>query len=355
MTREKVLVTGGTGYIGSHTTVVLLENGCETIIVDNLSNSRIEVLDGIEKITGIRPAFEKFDLCDLAKLRDCCRKYAGIKAVVHFAAMKAVGESVEKPLEYYGNNLISLINILRVMKEFGIPNLVFSSSCTVYGQPEKLPVTENSPVRPANAPYGNTKQISEEIIRDTVAASAGIKAVSLRYFNPIGAHPSALIGELPSGTPLNLVPYITQTVIGLRDHLRVFGNDYDTPDGTGIRDYIDVVDLSRAHGKALERLLENKGKQAYEVFNLGTGKGLSVFEIVQAFERATGQKVNYRIYPRRPGDISMVYADTTLANRELGWAANTPLEDTLLSAWNWEKYLSRSPFPVSRFPLDGER
>jgi len=337
MKPETILVTGGTGYIGSHTVVELIGSGYETVLIDNLSNSRVEVLDGIQQITGTRPAFEQFDLRDLTKLRDCCRKHAGIRAVVHFAALKAVGESVEKPLEYYSNNLISLINLLQIMKECRIPNMVFSSSCTVYGQPDTLPVTENSPVKPAASPYGNTKQISEEIIRDTVAASADIRAISLRYFNPIGAHPSGLIGELPSGTPLNLIPYITQTAIGLRDHLRIFGTDYDTPDGSGIRDYINVVDLARAHGKAIGRLLKGEGKSPYEVFNLGTGSGLSVLEIVQAFEKATGQTVPCKIYPRRPGDIAQVYADTSLANRELGWIADTPLSDTLLSAWNWEK------------------
>jgi UDP-glucose 4-epimerase len=333
----KILVTGGMGYIGSHTVVELVESGFETLIVDNLSNSRIEVLDGIEAITKTRPAFEKLDLCNLERLRSYCREQTGIKAIVHFAAFKAVGESVEKPLEYYHNNLVSLVNMLQVMKEFDIPNLVFSSSCTVYGQPDALPVTENSPVKPAASPYGNTKQISEEIIQDTVAALSGINAISLRYFNPIGAHPSALIGELPSGTPLNLVPYITQTAIGIREHLRVFGTDYDTPDGSGIRDYINVVDLARAHVKAIARLLENRSRRAYEVFNLGTGTGLSVLEIIRTFEKATGQKLNYKIYPRRPGDIARVYADTTLANQELGWRANTPLEDTLQSAWHWEK------------------
>jgi UDP-glucose 4-epimerase len=287
----------------------------------------------------VRPAFEKFDLRDLEALRNFCRKYEGIKAVVHFAALKAVGESVEKPLEYYSNNLISLINLLQVMKEFGVPGLVFSSSCTVYGQPDKLPVTEDSPIKPAASPYGNTKQISEEVMRDTIASSTDFKVISLRYFNPIGAHPSALIGELPSGTPLNLVPYITQTVLGIRDHLRVWGGDYDTPDGSGIRDYINVVDLSRAHVKAIERLVGGKNSQPYEVFNLGTGKGLSVFEIIQGFERATGEKVNYKVYPRRPGDIACVYADTSLANKMLGWQAEAALEDTLRSALLWERYI----------------
>ena len=338
---KKVLVTGGTGYIGSHTAVELILNGYEVIIADNLSNSRIEVLDGIEKITGRKPLFENFDLCDLQKLRDCCRKHPGIESIIHFAALKAVGESVEKPLEYYGNNLVSVINILQVMREFKIPNLVFSSSCTVYGQPDKLPVTETSPIKPANSPYGNTKQIAEEIIRDTLAATPGLKAISLRYFNPIGAHTSALIGELPLGTPMNLVPYVTQTVIGIREELHVFGNDYHTPDGTGIRDYIYVVDLARAHVVAIERLAAGQNKENYEVFNLGTGRGLSVLEIISTFEAATGQKVRYRIFPRRPGDIDSVYADTTLANNELGWKADTPLEETLLSAWNWEKKIRK--------------
>jgi UDP-glucose 4-epimerase len=338
MKSEEILVTGGAGYIGSHTVVELIQNGYGTTIIDNLSNSRIEVLDGIETIAGVRPDFAKFDLCDLTALRSFCRTHPGIKAIVHFAAFKAVGESVEKPLEYYNNNLVSLMNLLQVMREFRIPNLVFSSSCTVYGQPDLLPVTEQSPIKTANSPYGNTKQISEEIIRDT-AAACGIRAIALRYFNPIGAHPSALIGELPSGTPLNLVPYITQTAIGIREHLRVFGNDYDTPDGSGVRDYINVVDLARAHVKAIGRLLENGTMPAYEVFNLGTGRGLSVLEIVRTFEEATGQKVSYKIYPRRPGDIARVYADTTLANRELGWSADTPLGNTLLSAWHWEKHI----------------
>lgn len=336
---EKILVTGGTGYIGSHTVVELIEAGFEPVIADNLSNSKIEVLDGIRTITGKKPAFENFDICDLAALRQFFTKYADIKAIIHFAALKAVGESVEKPLEYYRNNLISLMNLLTMMREFHIPNMVFSSSCTVYGQPDSLPVTENSPVKPSLSPYGNTKQISEEIIHDTIAASEGIQATSLRYFNPIGAHKSALIGELPLGTPLNLIPYITQTVIGIRKELRVFGNDYNTPDGTAIRDYIYVSDLAKAHVMAISRLLEKRNKSPYEVFNLGTGNGLSVMEIIRAFEEATGQKVNYSIQPRRTGDIEKVYADTSLANKELGWKASTPLKDILLSAWTWEKFI----------------
>jgi UDP-glucose 4-epimerase len=335
----RILVTGGTGYIGSHTVVELLENGFEPVIIDNLVNSQLNVLDGIQGITGKRPLFENFDLCNLQRLREFCGKFSDIRAIIHFAALKAVGESVEKPLEYYRNNIVSLLNLLDVMREFKIPGLVFSSSCTVYGQPDKLPVTEDSPIKPANSPYGNTKQISEEIIRDTLAAVPGLKAISLRYFNPIGAHPSALIGELPAGMPLNLVPFITQTVIGVRPELRVFGNDYDTPDGTGIRDYINVVDLAKAHVSAIKRLLEKSSELSFEVFNLGTGKGLSVMEIIKSFEKTTGQKVNYRILPRRPGDISTVYADTSLANRELGWKADTPLETTLMSAWKWEQQI----------------
>lgn len=339
--KELVLVTGGTGYIGSHTAVELIEEGYEVVIVDNLSNSRIEVLDGIEQITGIRPHFEKFDLCDNNKVVELCKKYPKIEAIVHFAALKAVGESVEIPLDYYYNNIVSSINLLKAMIDYNIPNMVFSSSCTVYGLPDKLPVTEDSPIKKANSPYGNTKQIIEEIISDTLNVSSNLNAISLRYFNPIGAHKSALIGELPLGIPLNLVPYVTQTAIGIHDHLRIFGNDYNTPDGTGVRDYINVVDLSRAHVAAIKRLLEKKCKSNYEIFNLGTGKGVSVFEIVSSFEKATGQKIKYKIYPRRPGDIDMVYADTSYSNRELHWKAEISLEETLLSAWNWEKNIRK--------------
>lgn len=337
--KKQVLVTGGTGYIGSHTAVELIEDGFEVIIVDNLSNSRIEVLDGIEQITGIRPHFEKFDLCDYDKTVQLCKKYPDLEAIVHFAALKAVGESVEKPVLYYYNNILSLINLLKVMDDYDIPHMVFSSSATVYGQPDKLPVKEDAPVQKANCPYGNTKQIAEEIIRDAITANNKLKAVSLRYFNPIGAHPSALIGEYPLGVPNNLVPYVNQTVAGIYDHLRVFGNDYNTPDGTGIRDYINVVDLSKAHVVAIKRLIENKCKSNYEVFNLGTGKGVSVLEIIKTFEKATGQKIKYKYYPRRAGDVDSVYADTSYANRELGWKAGISLEETLLSGWNWEKYL----------------
>lgn len=337
--KKQVLVTGGTGYIGSHTAVELIEDGFEVIIADNLSNSRIEVLDGIEQITGVRPLFEKFDLCDNNKVIQLFKKYPDLEAIIHFAALKAVGESVEMPLDYYYNNIVSLINLLKAMGNYNIPSIVFSSSCTVYGQPEKLPVTEDAPIKKASSPYGNTKQISEEIIQDALHANNKIKAISLRYFNPIGAHISGLIGEYPIGVPANLVPYVNQTAIGIHDHLRVFGNDYDTPDGTGIRDYINVVDLSKAHVTALKRLIENKSKSNYEVFNLGTGKGASVLEIINSFEKVTGQKVKYKVYPRRPGDIDTVYADTSFANRELGWKAGISLDETLLSAWKWEKYL----------------
>ena len=337
--KKQVLVTGGTGYIGSHTAVELIGDGFEVIIADNLSNSRIEVLDGIEQITGVRPLFEKFDLCDNNKVIQLFKKYPDLEAIIHFAALKAVGESVEMPLDYYYNNIVSLINLLKAMGNYNIPSIVFSSSCTVYGQPEKLPVTEDAPIKKASSPYGNTKQISEEIIQDALHANNKIKAISLRYFNPIGAHISGLIGEYPIGVPANLVPYVNQTAIGIHDHLRVFGNDYDTPDGTGIRDYINVVDLSKAHVTALKRLIENKSKSNYEVFNLGTGKGASVLEIINSFEKVTGQKVKYKVYPRRPGDIDTVYADTSFANRELGWKAGISMDETLLSAWKWEKYL----------------
>lgn len=333
-----ILVTGGTGYIGSHTVVELMQSGYDVAIIDNLSNSSAEVVERIEKITGKKPIFEKLDLCDKPALDDFFARYPSMQATIHFAASKAVGESVEKPLLYYRNNLLSLINLLECMIASGIKNLVFSSSCTVYGQPDQLPVTENSPVKPALSPYGNTKQISEEIIRDTIHAKAPIQAISLRYFNPIGAHPSGLIGELPVGVPNNLVPFITQTAAGIRQELLVFGNDYSTPDGTAIRDYINVVDLSKAHVVAIKRLLNQQQKSNYEVFNLGTGRGYSVLEIIKTFEKVTGVKINYRITDRRPGDIEKVWADTSLANKELGWKAEKTLEETLASAWKWEQY-----------------
>ncbi len=335
--KSKILVTGGTGYIGSHTVVELQESGYEVIVVDNLSNSTIEVLGNIEKITGIKPEFEKFDLADKSKTDDFFRRHTDIQAIVHFAASKAVNESVEKPLLYYRNNLDSMINLLECQIKFGVPNMVFSSSCTVYGQPDKLPVTEDTPRKDAESPYGNTKRVNEDILQDTVAANPGLRGIALRYFNPIGAHSSALIGELPLGVPQNLVPFVTQTAAGIREELKVFGDDYDTPDGSAIRDYIHVVDLSKAHVVAVERLLHGKGKANYEVFNLGTGTGISVLELVHAFEKATGVRLNYQIVGRRAGDIEKIWADTRYANRELGWKTEKELEETLLSAWNWEK------------------
>lgn len=334
---NKILVTGGTGYIGSHTVVELQESGYEVIIVDDLSNSDIGVLNNIEKITGIKPAFEKLNLADTQKTDDFFKRTPGIDAIIHFAAAKAVGESVEKPLMYYRNNLVSLINLLDCQLKYNVTNIVFSSSCTVYGQPDVLPVTEKTPRKDAESPYGNTKRVNEDILRDTIAAYPQIKGIALRYFNPVGAHPTALIGELPMGIPQNLVPFITQTAAGLRDELKVFGDDYDTPDGSAIRDYIDVVDLAKAHVIAINRLLQKKNKSNYEIFNLGTGNGVSVLEIIKGFEKATGVKLNYKIVARRAGDIEKIWADTTFANEELGWKAEKGLEETLLSAWKWEK------------------
>lgn len=337
--KERILVTGGTGYIGSHTVVELQNNGYEVVIVDNLSNSRADVVDSIEQISGIRPAFEEVDCLDYEGMDAVFTKYPGIKGIIHFAASKAVGESVEKPLKYYRNNLVSLINILELMPKHNVKGIIFSSSCTVYGQPDILPVTEAAPIKKAESPYGNTKQINEEIIRDTVASGSPIHAVMLRYFNPIGAHPSALIGELPNGVPQNLIPYLTQTAIGIREKLSVFGDDYDTPDGSCIRDFIYVVDLAKAHVIAMNRILQDKQKESVEVFNIGTGRGLSVLELINAFEKSTGVKLNYQIVGRRAGDIVKVWADPTLANTELGWKADTPVEDTLRSAWNWQLHL----------------
>jgi UDP-glucose 4-epimerase len=335
--KKKILVTGGTGYIGSHTTVELMKEGFEVVIIDNLYNSDADVVERIGSITGKIPSLEVFDICDLEKLNGFFKKHGDIDAVIHFAAYKAVGESVNKPLEYYYNNLVSLINLLDAMRRFHIAGMVFSSSCTVYGQPEKLPVTEDAPIQPAISPYGNTKQIGEDIIRDTTAAEKHIKAISLRYFNPIGAHSSALIGELPRGVPENLVPFITQTAIGLRDELRVFGNDYDTPDGTCIRDFLHVSDLAIAHVVAVKRLIENRNKERYEVFNLGTGKGVSVLDAIRSFERVTGMKLKYRITDRRAGDIEKIWADPGLANKELGWKTIFSLDEAMRSAWEWEK------------------
>lgn len=341
MKKERILVTGGTGYIGSHTVVELQNAGYEVIVVDNLSNSNADVIDNIEAVSGIKPAFEHLDCCDYAGLDAMFTKYPGIKAIIHFAASKAVGESVQKPLLYYRNNIVSLVNLLELMPKHNVEGIVFSSSCTVYGQPapEHLPVTESAPLKPAESPYGNTKQINEEIVQDTIKSGASISAVLLRYFNPIGAHPSALLGELPNGVPMNLVPFITQTAMGIREQLSVFGNDYNTPDGSCIRDYINVVDLAKAHVIAIDRILEKKQKEKVEIFNLGTGRGLSVLELVTTFEKVTGMKLNNKIVGRRSGDIEQVWANPEKANKELGWTAETSTEDTLKSAWEWQKKL----------------
>lgn len=339
MSANKILVTGGTGYIGSHTAVELLQEGMEVVIIDNLSNSEREVLDGITAITGKKAHFEEVDLRDREATYSVFEKHPDLTAIIHFAAYKAVGESVEKPLAYYENNLLSLIHLLEAMNRFSVNHMVFSSSCTVYGEPDELPVTETAPIKKAGSPYGNTKQISEEILQDSMKALPGKGVISLRYFNPIGAHASALIGELPIGVPNNLVPFITQTAAGIRECLSVFGDDYNTPDGSAIRDYIHVVDLARAHVCAIRRLLDGKQKSAFEVFNLGTGNGWSVFEVIKAFERSTGQKLNYRVVGRREGDIEKVWADTSYANRELGWKAEKGIEESLQSAWKWEMQL----------------
>lgn len=338
--KQTILVTGGTGFIGSHTTVELQQAGYRVVIIDNLSNSKAEVIDGIEKITGTRPDFEQADCCDKQALEAIFAKYKDISGIIHFAASKAVGESVEKPLPYYRNNIGSLLNLLELMPKYDVRGIIFSSSCTVYGQPtpEHLPVTEDAPIQQALSPYGNTKQINEEIIYDYIHSGAPVKAIILRYFNPIGAHPSAYIGELPNGTPNNLIPFVTQTAMGIRKQLRVFGNDYNTPDGTCIRDYIYIVDLAKAHVKAMERVL-NQQTNAIEYFNIGTGKGVSTLEVIKAFEKATGVKLNWTFAPRREGDIEKVWANPEKANRVLGWKAETNLEDTLASAWKWQQRL----------------
>lgn len=339
MKKTRILVTGGTGYIGSHTCVELINAGYDVVIIDDLSNSKREVLDGIEAISGVRPAFVVGDCTDINTLSALFAEYPDIKGIINFAASKAVGESMHKPLLYYRNNLNTLINLLSLMGPNGVKGIVFSSSCTVYGEPEQNPVTEATPRKDATSPYGNTKKISEDIIRDTVAAGAPFKAILLRYFNPVGAHPSALIGELPNGVPQNLIPYLTQTAIGVREVLSVFGNDYPTPDGTCIRDYIDVVDLAKAHVVAVQRLVEDKCEEPVEVFNLGTGSGVSVLELINTFEKATGVPVPHKFAPRREGDIIQVWADPTKANKVLGWKAETPLADTMLSAWRWQQHL----------------
>lgn len=332
----KILVTGGLGFIGSHTVVELQNEGFEVVAIDNLSNSSIEVLDGIEKITGKKPIFEKIDLREKSAVQNFFKKHQDIIGVIHFAASKAVGESVENPLLYYENNINSLVYVLQELANLPQANFIFSSSCTVYGQAEKMPITEDASVQPANSPYGNTKQIGEEIIND-VAKVTNINAVLLRYFNPIGAHSSAEIGELPIGVPQNLVPYITQTAYGLRKELSVYGNDYPTPDGTCIRDYIHVVDLAKAHVVALQRLLNKQNLEKVETFNLGTGKGSSVLEVITAFEKVSGQKLPYKIVGRREGDVISAYANTDKANKVLGWKASFSLEDALASAWKWEQ------------------
>lgn len=336
---QRILVTGGTGYIGSHTVVELQQAGYSVVIIDDLSNSNADVIDGIERITGVRPDFVKGDCTDIETLRKLFAEYPDIKGIINFAASKAVGESMHKPILYYRNNLNTLLNLLDLMGPAGVKGIVFSSSCTVYGEPDVNPVTEQSPIKKATSPYGNTKQISEEIITDVIASGAPFKSVILRYFNPVGAHPSAEIGELPNGVPQNLIPYLTQTAIGIREQLSVFGNDYDTPDGSCIRDYINVVDLAKAHVIAVERMLTDKSSAPIEIFNLGTGRGVSVLELINVFEEATGVKVPYKIVGRRAGDIEKVWADPTYANDVLGWKATSTLADTMRSAWAWQKRL----------------
>ena len=337
--KGKILVTGGAGYIGSHTAVELQNAGYEVVIIDNLSNSNAGVIDGIEKITGIRPVFVEMDVQDKEALRKVFEENKGIKGIINFAASKAVGESVQKPLLYYRNNLVTLLNLMDLMPEYGVEALVFSSSCTVYGQPDVLPVDEQAPIKPALSPYGNTKQICEEIIKDAVYSGVPYKSIILRYFNPVGAHPSAEIGELPLGVPQNLFPYVTQTAMGIRQELSVYGDDYDTPDGSCIRDYINIVDLAKAHVIAVNRMIAGQSKDNVEVFNLGTGRGVSVLELINTFEKATGVKVKYKIVGRREGDIEKVWANPAHANKELGWIAEESLEDTLASAWKWQQKL----------------
>ncbi len=333
----KILVTGGLGFIGSHTVVELQKENFDVVIIDDLSNSSLDVLSGIEKISGKKPQFEKLDLKEKADVQNFFKKHNDIAGVIHFAASKAVGESVKKPLMYYENNISTLVYILQEIGKLNHQNFIFSSSCTVYGQADELPITENAPVKPAESPYGNTKQIGEEIIKDACKVNDKLKSIALRYFNPIGAHPSAEIGELPIGVPQNLVPYITQTAIGLREQLSVFGGDYPTEDGTCVRDYIHVVDLAKAHVVALQRLLEKNNKSNYEVFNLGTGKGSSVLEAIKSFEKVSDKKLKYEIVGRREGDVIAAYAETTKANKTLGWKTELTLDDAMESAWKWEQ------------------
>ena len=337
---EKILVTGGLGFIGSHTVVELQNEGYEVLIIDNLSNSSIEVLGQITSITGKQPVFENLDLKNQHEIKTFFKSNKNIEGIIHFAASKAVGESVEKPLEYYHNNISSLIYLLEEMKNSNVSNFIFSSSCTVYGQADIMPISESAPFKPAESPYGNTKQIGEEIISDTSKVS-NLRAIALRYFNPIGAHDSAEIGELPIGIPQNLIPYVTQTAAGIRKELSIFGGDYPTSDGTAIRDYIHVVDLAKAHTVAMKRLLDRKNKSAFEVFNIGTGKGTSVLEVIKAFEKVSNQPLNYKIVDRREGDIIEAYADTSLANNELKWKTELNLEDALASAWKWQLSLKK--------------
>ena len=333
---KKILVTGGLGYIGSHTVVELQRNNIDVIIIDNLSNSSEEVLKGIHSISGITPSFVKLDLREKGNVTEFFEANSDIQGIIHFAASKAVGESVEDPLLYYENNINTLVFLLQECKKYSINNFIFSSSCTVYGEPDSLPITEEAPVKKATSPYGNTKQISEDIIFDFCSVS-NLKSIALRYFNPIGAHESSEIGELPLGVPLNLVPFITQTAAGVREQLSVYGDDYPTVDGSCVRDYIHVVDLAKAHVVALKRLLEDKNETNFEVFNLGTGRGSSVLEVISSFEKVTEQKLNYKIVARRPGDVISVFADTKKANDVLGWKTERTMEDALLTAWNWEK------------------
>lgn len=337
----KILVTGGTGYIGSHTVVELQQAGYEVVIIDNLSNSNRDVLKGIEAITGIAPVFVEGDCTDIETLKNLFEQNPGIKGIINFAASKAVGESVQKPLLYYRNNLATLINLLDCMPQYGVKGIVFSSSCTVYGEPDVNPIDESAPIKPATSPYGNTKQISEEIITDFITSGAPVKSIILRYFNPIGAHPSAIIGELPLGVPQNLVPYLTQTAAGIRKELTVFGDDYNTPDGSCIRDYIDVVDLAKAHVVAMRRMLEGEDTDSIEIFNLGTGRGVSVLELINSFEKATGVPVPHKIGPRRTGDIEKIWAIPDKANNVLGWKAEVPIDETLANAWKWQCTLNK--------------
>ncbi|MEG2612884.1 MAG: UDP-glucose 4-epimerase GalE [Alistipes sp.] len=336
--KQCVLISGGAGYIGSHTAVELTTAGFDVVIVDNLSNSDMHAVEGVRKITGVEIPFIQANCCDRAALRTLFEQYE-FDSVIHFAASKAVGESVSDPMKYYQNNLVSLMNIIDLMREFGRHNLLFSSSCTVYGNADKQPVTELTPRKPATSPYGNTKQMGEDILRDSIAAYEGLHGIALRYFNPIGAHPSALIGELPHGVPQNLIPYLTQTAAGIRECLSIFGDDYPTPDGSNVRDYIDVVDLAKAHVVAVRRMVEAKCAEPYEIFNVGTGRGVSVLELVHSFERVNKLKLNYKIVGRREGDVVAIWADPTRANQVLGWRAERTLDETLVSAWRWQQHL----------------